>query len=171
MAFPKNINQLCTPSCIYFIISILGLAMLAIQNLGNKQLYSLGSFSCRVPSTIAVFLIKLVYILFWTWILNLMCKDGHINIAWFLVLLPFILMFVIMGSVMMYQKDGNQRRKRMTREGMEDDPENSTRPSGGMGGSISRGPAATGGGGSGGWGGGAPTDDYVGGPEGMNIMR
>ena len=56
-------------------------------------------------------------------------------------------------------------------ESFEDDPDNSTRPSGGMGGSISRGPAATGGGGSGGWGGGAPTDDYVGGPEGMNIMR
>jgi hypothetical protein len=97
MAFPKNISQLCTPSYVYFIISILSLAMLVIQNLGNSQMYSLGSFSCRVPSTIAVFLLKLVYILFWTWVLNLMCKDGHINIAWFLVLLPFIFMFVIMG--------------------------------------------------------------------------
>lgn len=112
MAFPKNMNQLCTPSYVYFIISILGLAMLAIQNLGNRQLYSLGSFSCRVPSTIAVFLLKLVYVLFWTWVLNLMCKDGHIGIAWFLVLLPFILMFVIMGSVMMYQKNGKQRKSK-----------------------------------------------------------
>jgi hypothetical protein len=33
-----------------------------------------------------------------------MCKDGHSGIAWFLVLLPFILLFVIMGMVMMYQK-------------------------------------------------------------------
>ena len=33
-----------------------------------------------------------------------MCKDGHAGIAWFLVLVPFILLFVIMGSVMMYQK-------------------------------------------------------------------
>lgn len=113
MAFPKNISQLCSPSYIYFIISILGLAMLAVQNLGNSQLYSLGSFSCRVPSTIAVFLIKLLYILFWTWILNLMCRDGHIGIAWFLVLLPFIFMFVIMGLVMMYQKnDKNKRNKK-----------------------------------------------------------
>jgi hypothetical protein len=125
MAFPKNISQLCTPSYVYFIISILGLAMLAIQNLGNRQLYSLGSFSCRVPSTIAVFLMKLVYILFWTWVLNLMCKDGHIGIAWFLVLLPFIFMFVIMGLVMMYQKDekknkeglNNRRRIRLRQSG------------------------------------------------------
>lgn len=154
MAFPKNINQLCSPSYVYFIISILGLAMLAIQNLGNRQLYSLGSFSCRVPSTIAVFLIKLVYILFWTWILNLMCKDGHIGIAWFLVLLPFILMFVIMGSVMMYQKNGNKRRKRMMREGMnDDDPENPTVP-----GAIYISGNSTTSSTTSGWGGGAPTD-------------
>jgi hypothetical protein len=111
MAFPKNISQLCTPSYVYFIMSMLSLAMLAIQNLGNRKLYSLGSFSCRVPSTIAIFLIKLVYILFWTWVLNLMCKDGHINIAWFLVLLPFIFMFIIMGLVMMYQKDDKNKNK------------------------------------------------------------
>jgi hypothetical protein len=47
-----------------------------------------------------VFLVKIVYILFWTWILNLICKDGHTGIAWFLVLIPFILLFVIMGLVM-----------------------------------------------------------------------
>ena len=64
--------------------------MIAIQNMGNSRIFCLGNFSCRVPSTIAVFIFKLVYILFWTWILNLMCKDGHTNIAWFLVLLPFI---------------------------------------------------------------------------------
>jgi hypothetical protein len=32
--------------------------------------------------------------------LNLICKDGHKEIAWFLVLIPFILLFVIMGLVM-----------------------------------------------------------------------
>jgi len=30
----------------------------------------------------------------------LICKDGHTGIAWFLVLIPFILLFVIMGLVM-----------------------------------------------------------------------
>jgi hypothetical protein len=113
MAFPKNINQLCTPSYVYFIISILGIALSVIQNFGNSEMYSLGNFSCRVPSTIAVFLLQLVYVLFWTWVLNLMCKDGHINIAWFLVLLPFILMFIIIGSVMIHQKN-----KKKMREGL-----------------------------------------------------
>lgn len=104
MAFPTKLSQLCTPSYVYFIISVLAIVVSAVQNMGNKYKYSLGSFSCRVPSCFAVFVIQVVYILFWTWILNLMCKDGHSGIAWFLVLLPFILLFVILGSVMMYQK-------------------------------------------------------------------
>jgi hypothetical protein len=104
MAFPTKLSQLCTPSYVYFIISVLAIAIAAVQNIGNKNKYTLGSFSCRVPSCIAVFIVKIVYILFWTWILNLMCKDGNSGIAWFLVLLPFVLLFVILGLAMMYQK-------------------------------------------------------------------
>ena len=111
MSFPKSLNQLCTPSYIYFIISIVGLVFMSIQNLGNSQLYCLGNFSCQVPSTIAIFIIKVVYVLFWTWILNLMCKDGHTNVAWLLVMFPFILLFVILGTVMLYQKDKQKKSK------------------------------------------------------------
>jgi hypothetical protein len=112
MAFPKSLHQLCSPAYIYFIISILGLAAAAIQNLGNTQKYCLGNFSCRVPSTIAIFILKLVYIMFWTWILNLMCKDGQETIAWLLVMLPFILLFVILGTIMLYQKDEDKKHKK-----------------------------------------------------------
>ena len=104
MAFPNKLSQLCTPSYIYFIISVLAITISVIQNIGNNKKYTLGSFSCRVPSCIAIFIIKVIYILFWTWILNLMCKDGHSGIAWFLVLLPFVMLFVIMGMVVLYQK-------------------------------------------------------------------
>lgn len=62
-------------------------------------MYSIGCYSCQVPSTIMVFVVKMLYILFWTWILNLMCKDGHSGISWFLVLLPLIMFFVIIGLV------------------------------------------------------------------------
>ena len=116
MAFPKSLNQLCTPSYIYFIISIIGLALAAFQNLGNNQIYALGNFSCRVPSTIAIFVLKLVYVLFWTWILNLMCKDGEESIAWLLVLLPFILLFVIIGVIILYQNDDTDKKKHGKRE-------------------------------------------------------
>ena len=98
--FPTNIKDLCTPASIYFVISIISLAIILLQNLGNQQSYTVGSFSCRVPSTVLVFVIKLIYILFWTWILNLICKDGHTGVSWLLVLLPFILLFVMMGLLM-----------------------------------------------------------------------
>jgi hypothetical protein len=101
MAFPKQIKDLCPPAMFYFVISIIALVIMLVQNLGSDSSYNVGSFSCAVPSTILVFIMKLIYILFWTWILNLICKDGHSGISWFLVLLPFILLFVIIGLVMM----------------------------------------------------------------------
>jgi hypothetical protein len=99
--FPRSFNQLCAPSKVYFVISILALALILLQNIGNQNSYHVGSFSCRVPSTILVFIVKMIYILFWTWVLNLICKDGHSGISWLLVLLPFILLFVIIGLLML----------------------------------------------------------------------
>jgi hypothetical protein len=101
MAFPKSLKELCSPAALYFIISILSLIMIVFQNLGNSNSYHVGNFSCRVPSTVLIFIIKLIYILFWTWILNLICKDGHTGISWLLVLLPFILLFVLIGMLML----------------------------------------------------------------------
>jgi len=111
MPIPKQLSKLCTPSSIYFVISAIGLAIAAIQNLGNNDMYCLGSFSCNVPSTITVFIMKIVYVLFWTWILNLICQDGYTNIAWLLILFPFILLFVILGLVMINQKKTNKKHK------------------------------------------------------------
>jgi hypothetical protein len=101
MAFPKNLKELCTPSLVYFVISIISLAVVLLQNLGNTNSYHVGSFSCRVPNTAFIFIVKLIYILFWTWVLNLICKDGYSELSWLLVLLPFILLFVMMGLLML----------------------------------------------------------------------
>ena len=103
MAFPRSVNQLCTPSFVYLVLSVIGIIVTIFQNMGNSKKYCLGGLTCDVPSTVAIFIMKIVCILFWTWVLNLMCKDGHKNIAWFLVLLPFILMFLIVGMVSMSQ--------------------------------------------------------------------
>ena len=99
--FPKSLKELCTPSLIYFVISVIALVLVLFQNLGNTNSYHVGSFSCRVPSTAAVFIVKLIYILFWTYILNLICKDGHTTLSWLLILLPWLLLFVIMGILML----------------------------------------------------------------------
>ena len=101
MAFPRRLKDLCTPALLYFVISIIGLLMAALQNLGNNNSYTLGTFSCRVPNTTLMFILQLIYILFWTWVLNLICKDGYVGISWLLVLFPFILLFVLIAVIMM----------------------------------------------------------------------
>ena len=101
MAMFNIFKKLCTPSLIYFIISIIFILLSVFQNLGNQHMYCLGSFSCRVPNTTLVFVVKIIYILFWTWILNLICKDGYPGVSWLLILLPFLLLFVIIGLVML----------------------------------------------------------------------
>ena len=98
---PRSLKELCNPALLYFIISIVALVLVALQNLGNRNSYNVGSFSCRVPSTIIIFMVKFIYILFWTWVLNLICKDGHTGLSWLLVLLPWVLLFVIMGLLML----------------------------------------------------------------------
>lgn len=104
MRLMSKLNSLCTPAYVYFVVSIVAIVLSAIQNIGNKNRYSLGMFSCYVPSCIGVFVLKCIYIVFWTWILNLMCRDGHSGIAWLLVLFPFVLLFFVMTILMMYER-------------------------------------------------------------------
>lgn len=115
MAFPRSVNQLCTPSFVYLVLSVIGIIVTIFQNMGNTNKYCLGNLTCNVPSTVAIFIMKIICILFWTWILNLICNDGHKNIAWFLVLLPFILMFLVVGMVAMNQ---NKNKNKKQKEGM-----------------------------------------------------
>ena len=62
MAFPKTLKELCKPALVYFVISIVALVIVFLQNIGNTNSYHLGSFSCRVPSTLIVFICKFIYI-------------------------------------------------------------------------------------------------------------
>lgn len=100
MAFPRKLRELCKPSLVYFVLSIIGLIIVIVHNFGNTRVYNLGYYSAHVPNTALIFIANLIYILFWTWILNLMCKDGHSGIAWFLVAVPFILVLIMMMTFM-----------------------------------------------------------------------
>jgi len=76
---------------------MIGIIAAIIQNLGHRNIYSMGLLHAEVPNTTVVFIVKIIYVLFWTYILNLICKDGHTEISWFLVVVPFILLFMVMG--------------------------------------------------------------------------
>ena len=94
---------LCKPSKFYLYLSIAGIVMSVIQNMRNfdNSNYKCGSFSVNVPSVMLIFAFKIVYILFWTYVLNLLCRDNNVRLAWLLVLFPVILMFVILGMFLL----------------------------------------------------------------------
>jgi hypothetical protein len=92
-------KKMCTPAYVYFIISIFTLIAMAFQNYGSPTEYCIGSYTCSVSSVFVIFMIKLMYVLLWTWILSLICKAGVPGLSWFLMLLPFLLMFVMIGMV------------------------------------------------------------------------
>ena len=77
MKIEKTIKKLCKPAYIYFILSALSLTILAIQNFGQNSVYCVGCYSCNVTSVLTIFLSKGLYVLFWTWLLNKLCKMGY----------------------------------------------------------------------------------------------
>ena len=70
-------KELCTPARLYFLISVIAIII---------SLFSGFNF--------IALLMNAGFALAWTYILNLLCKKGFKSISWFLVLLPYFLMFI-----------------------------------------------------------------------------
>lgn len=93
----KTLQNLCSPAHIYFLLSVISLIVMAFQNLGNVNKYCVGNYECTVTSTLGVFAVKMLYVVFWTWVLNTLCRAGYTRLSWFIFLLPFISMFVLIA--------------------------------------------------------------------------
>lgn len=100
MNFMNTIKGLCSPALVYLTIEVLILLSIVLQNLGNSRKLCLGHYSCDMSSLVPFYIIKILYISFWTFVLNLMCRGGYGSFAWFLVLLPIMLFFVGLGLLM-----------------------------------------------------------------------
>ena len=70
-------SKLCTPAKIYFGIAVIA-AIIALTR----------------GMTFGAVLIKLVFALFWTYVLGWLCKKGYSSISWFLVLLPYVIILL-----------------------------------------------------------------------------
>lgn len=98
-----GLRNLCTPAFVYMFVSLLSIAVMIFQNwvYGEDGLYCLGTYKCNTSSRVIVFLLQIVYVLFWTWLLNLICRSGYNMVAWGLVLIPYLLLFVLIGVYML----------------------------------------------------------------------
>jgi hypothetical protein len=99
----ETIKKLCTPAYVYLVISVIAMIILMFQNGGNTTKYTVGCLNCNVPSTMMVFVAKVLYIVFWTFVLNTICKAGYKKVSWFLVLLPFVGFFLAVGALVLVQ--------------------------------------------------------------------
>lgn len=84
-------TRICNPAKLYLVVS----AILLVFAVFKKM--SAGTF-----------IVKGAFILLWTFLLNWLCSKGFGNVAWVIVLLPFVFLFLTLFTVMdcMGFKDG-----------------------------------------------------------------
>jgi len=113
MNLSKTVKKLCAPARFYLGISIFMILLILIQNLfhNNSNELCVGSYISDISefANISVFfLLKILYVVFWTWLLNVLCRNGFKSVSWFLVLLflvllPFIL-FALGIALLVYSE-------------------------------------------------------------------
>ena len=97
-----NFNTLCVPAQIYLFVEVLIILAMTYQNWNNgDNTLCVGQYACSVESKVTIFLSKIIYVAFWTFILNVLCRGGYKKFAWFLVLLPLILFFIVLATFML----------------------------------------------------------------------
>jgi len=101
MSLFDKLDKLCTPAYIYFMISLFAIVFIIIENVmyGSKTRYCVGSYECDVSSTFLVFLFKFLYVIFWTIVLDALCKYGYSRLSWVLVIFPFLLLATLIGLI------------------------------------------------------------------------
>lgn len=97
-------QDLCTPAkvyitlaviymiCAYFSISECLSFMQVNQSKMHPQLNSLNNDIRQ--STNGITIANVLFTLFWTWVLNRICSAGYIRVSWFLVLFPYLMLFL-----------------------------------------------------------------------------
>jgi hypothetical protein len=119
-----DIKTLCNPAKVYLFFSLLLLLAMLKQNINDSEnVFCFGNYECYVENKWILILSKVIYIGFWTFVLNVLCRGGYKNLSWFLILFPVILFFILIigflwlnGAQMtlqegMTQQTYNDRRK------------------------------------------------------------
>ena len=116
----KFYDKLCKPAQLYLLISLVVYVMILIQNIAAPDRFTLGPYSCMHDNQPLVMVGQLIYIAFWTWLLNMICKINT-GISWLIVLFPFILFFIIFLAVVFNGREGMEVEEE--EEGMKDKKE------------------------------------------------
>jgi hypothetical protein len=96
-------DKLCAPAQIYLIISIVmlilsyfGLSAISQQlhlHKSSSPIFQSLNFTYEKDARTS-YVVQGVFIILWTWLLSYLCNKGYTSLSWFLILLPWILMFL-----------------------------------------------------------------------------
>lgn len=94
----RDLNKLCVQSQLFLFISVISLISIVYYNYDALDFtLCIGEYRCfSTLSKTDLLLLNSFYIYFWTFILDLMCKSGYKNLAWFFVLLPILLLIIFL---------------------------------------------------------------------------
>lgn len=94
----KSFGGLCKPAQLYVAISVVSIVAMMLQNMTDARKYCVGMYECDLEyNNIFVFIVQFLYVLFWTIVLDSLCKNGYTNLSWIIVLLPFVTFFILIG--------------------------------------------------------------------------
>jgi len=104
----KLFNSLCSPAQLYLGMSILAVLGQCYQNIGNPNVFACGLMKANSPiNNVFYIAFEVLYVLGWTYLLNILCKKGYKQISWLLVLLPLVAMFILIGLAIMVLQQNN----------------------------------------------------------------
>jgi predicted PurR-regulated permease PerM len=83
MKMNEQFAKLCTPAKIYFSLAVFSILLGLLNGFHLVMIIS-----------------KLFFAFIWTYILAWLCKKGFKSLSWFLVLLPFIMIFLVLLGIM-----------------------------------------------------------------------
>ena len=81
--FLNFVYNLCTPAKLYFIISLILLAISSYYDItrNEKDKICLGKLSCKIENKPIFYILNILFILLWAFILNMLCRFGWSDIS------------------------------------------------------------------------------------------
>lgn len=96
-----SISSFCLPSKIYLALAVLSIVVSLIIS----------------SETIIASILHFIFAVFWTWILNLICKSGFSIVSWILVLFPIIVYGILIFYILFLIGKVNRAERKEIQEG------------------------------------------------------
>lgn len=81
---------LCQPAQVYLGLSLVGMILFFFTAYDASQQFCNNSMQCQVVNTSFMMGVKLLFVLLYTWVLNVLCDRVSPWVSWVLVALPFL---------------------------------------------------------------------------------